>query len=170
MSGMTNQTQLKGLDTLHDSLCILEGNLRCEITDIKTDQQTLELIILARGLLAKFPDAGLLRVEIHDGGAIPVRLSSKTNQDDAPAFPEGPELDIVDLEGWTVLDLLESIARGSNRDWINRVDALADPEADPEDPHFVSKTEFDLDLAKTAALPVPSLEDVNARIIRAANL
>ncbi|MCC3292889.1 hypothetical protein [Arthrobacter sp. zg-Y1110] len=170
---MTNKTKLEQIDELHEGFTILEGNLRFAINDVKEHQRTLELILLAQGLLETFPGAGLLRVEIRDGFAVPVQLTDKPawkapvpqGQSTFPTYEvptptviaQGRALEKTDIEGWTLAELLEEINRGSDGTWINRVDALPDIDTDYEDPSRLTKAEFDIDLAKAAALPVPVL-------------
>lgn len=173
---MTTKTQLEQLDDIHQGFTILEGNMRCAITEIKEHQRTLELIILARGLLEAFPGAGLLHIEIRDGVPVPVQLTDKPAwtalQLETLEFPgrtvivHGRTLERIDIEGWLLAELLEEISRDSDGSWVNSVDALPDLDTDVNDPHRMPKTEFDLDLAKTAALPVPELNAVTVRADR----
>lgn len=164
---MTTKTKLGELDDTHEGFTILEGNLRCAITEVKEHQRTMELILLAHGLLEAFPGAGLLRVEIRDDGiAVPVRLTDKPEwAAQGPAthvrrwtlIAEGRTLERTDIEGWILTELLEEISRDSDGTWFNRVDALPDIDMNYEDPNRLPKTEFDIDLVRTAALPVPVL-------------
>lgn len=180
---MTTKTKLEELDDTHQGFTLLEGNLRSAITEIKEHQRTMELILLAHGLLEAFPGAGLLRVEIRDDGtAVPVRLTDKPKyqhcempqgQSWFPAstfeLPEptliaqGRTLEKTDIEGWILTELLEEISRESDGAWINRVDASPDIDMDYEDPNRLPKTEFDIDLVKTAALPIPALGPVTVQ-------
>lgn len=165
MVAMTTKTELEQLDDIHEGLTILEGNLRCTITDIKEKQRTLELIILAKGVLQSFPDAVSLKVEIRDGIAVPLQLLGKNMPADGQtdlALPErelissGRVLDQLHIQGWLLGELLGEISRGSDVSWINQVDELPDVDTDFEDPYRSHKTEFSILLAKAANLPVPS--------------
>lgn len=179
---MTTKTQLDQLDDIHEGFTILEGNLRFAINDAKEHQRTLELIILARGLLEEFPDAGLLRVKMREGIAIPVRLTDKpertavvpqgqssfpTSEIPAPTvLARGRILERTYIQYWFLAELLKEISQDSDGTWINRVDALPDIDTDCEDPNRVPKTKFDIDLAKAAALPVPELRAVTVQATR----
>lgn len=179
---MTTKTKLEELDDRHKGFTLLEGNLRCAVTEVKEHQRTMELIILATGLLDVFPRAELLRVEVRDGIAVPMRLTTGPLYEQVEGhgdFPDvtfeltepriiaqGRTLEKVDIEGWILTELLEEISRGSDGTWINRVDASPEIDLDYNDPHHSFKTEFDINLAKTAALPIPKLGPVTVTASR----
>lgn len=173
---MTTKTKLEELDDLCEGFSLLEGNLRCAITEVKEHQRTMELILMAHALLEAFPAAGLLRVEVREGIAVPLRLTTGPLYEQAEGhsdFPEvtfaptepriiaqGRTLENADIEGWTLAGLLGEISRNSDGSWVNRVDASPDIDMDFDDPHYMPKIEFDIDLAKASALPIPPLGPV----------
>ncbi|MCC3299419.1 hypothetical protein [Arthrobacter caoxuetaonis] len=163
---MTTKTELEQLDDIHEGFSILEGDLRCAITDIKEQQRTLELIILAKGIQRAFPEAVELKVAIREGVAVPLQLLGRTDAEGGRkglAFDKrellawGRGLEKLDIEGWLLDELLAEISKGSDGSWINLVDALPDVDTDFEDPYRVHKTEFSILLSRAAGLPVPVL-------------
>lgn len=182
MAAMTTKTKLEELDAQCERFSILEGNLRCAITENQERQRTMELILLAHGLLEAFPAAGLLRVEMRDGIAVPLRLTTELLHEQVEGhsdFPEvtfalaepriiaqGRTLEKADIAGWLLSELLNEISKDSDGTWINSVDASPEIDLDYNDPHYMPKTEFDIDLVKTAALPVPAIGPVTVRADR----